>query len=217
MDTTDTKQKITDFFTSYPTRVFEKGCVIIAPDDPLPGIFYLTEGRISQYDITGNGVEVVVNVFKPGAFFPMSWAINKTTNIYFFEASTRVVVHVVPPEDALRFLHDNPEVTFDLLARVYRGADGLLRRMAHLMGGDAKSRLLFEVLNAAYRFGELQEDGKLFVPLKEHDLARHSGLARETVNRNMQSLKKDGILTVTHKGFVISNTSEIEARLGREL
>jgi len=191
---------------------------MIAPDDQLPGVFYLAEGRVSQYDITASGVEVVVNVFKPGAFFPMSWAINKTTNRYFFEASTKVVVvHVVPPADALTFLQDNPDVTFDLLARVYRGADGLLRRMAHLMGGDAQSRLLFEVLNAAYRFGEFQPDGRLFVPLKEPDLARHSGLARETVNRNMQALKKDGLLEVTHKGFLVSDTARIEARLGQEL
>jgi CRP/FNR family transcriptional regulator len=217
MNTTDIKQKIANFFTSYPTRTFEKRHIIIAPDDPLPGVFYLTEGRVSQYDITTSGVEVVVNVFKPGAFFPMSWAINKTQNVYFFEASTKVVTHIVPPDDTVTFLQDNPDVIFNLLSRVYRGADGLLRRMAHLMGGDAKSRLLFELLNAAYRFGEPQTDGKLFVPLSENDLARHSGLARETVNRNMQELKKDGLIEITHKGFIVPDTSDIEARLGREL
>jgi len=213
----DIKQKVISFFTSYPTHVYEKGHIIISPDDPLPGVLYLTQGRVSQYDITASGVEVVVNIFKPGAFFPMSWAINNTPNVYFFEASTKVVAHMAPAGDALQFLRDNPDVTFDLLARVYRGADGLLRRMAHLMGGGANSRLQFELLNAAYRFGEAQEDGKIFVPLNENDLARHSGLARETVNRNMKLLKKDGLVEITHKGFVLSDLSELEARLGREL
>ena len=185
------------------------------PDDSLPGIFYIIEGRVSQYDITSGGTEVVVNVFKPPAFFPMSWAVNNTPNTFFFEASTRVVAYVAPPHDVVRFLRANPAITFDLLARVYRGTDGLLRRMAHLMGGDAQSRLLFELLNAAYRFGELQEDGKTFVPIKETDLARHSGLARETVNRNLQTLKKAGLLDVTHRGFTILDLADLEARLSR--
>src|SRR6266498_3242632 len=181
----DVPQKITGFFTSYPLRTFEKRQILVRAGDALPGVFYIIEGRVSQYDITPSGNEVVFNVFKSGAFFPMSWAMNNVTNHYFFEASTKVFAHVAPAADAVQFLKDNPDVTFDLLARVYRGVDGVLRRMAHLMGGDAKSRLLFELLNTAYRFGEQQKDGSVYIPLKEIDLARQSGLARETVNRNM--------------------------------
>lgn len=215
MSTVDTTQKIATFFTSYPIHTFEKRQILMGPDDPLPGIFYIIGGRVSQYDITASGTEVVVNVFKPQAFFPMSQAINNTPNTYFFEASTDIVTHIAPLADAMQFLRSNPDVTFDLLARVYRGTDGLLRRMAHLMGSDARSRLLFELLNAAYRFGELQKDGTTFVPIKETDLARHSGLARETVNRNLQGLKKAGLLEVTHKGFTISDPAELEAMLSQ--
>jgi CRP-like cAMP-binding protein len=213
----DTSRKIKDFFIAYPLRTFDKRQIIVRAEDMLPGVFYITEGRVSQYDITPSGNEVVVNVFKPGAFFPMSWAMNHTTNYYFFEASTKVVTHVAPAANAVQFLKDNPDVTFDLLGRVYRGVDGVLRRMAHLMGGDAKSRLLFELLNAAYRFGELQEDGSVYVPLKESDLARHSGLARETVNRTLQSLKIAELVNITHSGITIKRIDRVEAMLGAAL
>lgn len=92
--------------------------------------------------------------------------------------------------------------------------DGVLRRMAHLMGGDAKTRLMFELLNAAYRFGEPHKDGSVFLPLKEGDLARHSGLARETVNRNIQALKTASLLTITHNGITVHDLKELEALLG---
>jgi CRP-like cAMP-binding protein len=85
------------------------------------------------------------------------------------------------------------------------------------MGGDAKSRLLFELLNATYRFGERQKDGSTFIALKEGDLARHSGLARETVNRTIQALKADGLLTITHSGIIISDTENLEQLLGTGL
>lgn len=86
--------------------------------------------------------------------------------------------------------------------------------MAHLMGGDAKSRLLFELLNATYRFGEQQEDGTIFVALKEGDLARHSGLARETVNRCMQDFKAAGAVSVTYSGITIKDICQLETMLG---
>ncbi len=213
----DTSEKVAKFFTAYPLQTFEKRHIMVRAEESLPGVFYIIEGRVSQYDITPSGNEVVVNVFKPGAFFPMSWAMNHTPNQYIFEASSKVSAHVVPAADAVQFLKDNPDVTHDLLGRVYRGMDGVLRRMAHLMGGGAKSRLLFELLNAAYRFGEHQKDGTLFIPFKESDLARHSGLARETINRNMQELKTSGVVSVTRGGITIKHLDRLEAMLGTTL
>ncbi len=213
----DISKKIASFFESYPLRTFDRQQIMVRAEDKVSAVFYLVDGRVSQYDITSSGNDVVVNVFKPGAFFPMSVALNNTQNHYFFEADTNVTAHVTPATDAVQFLKDNPDVSLDLLSRVYRGMDGVLRRMAHLMGGDAKSRLLFELLNAASRFGEPQEDGSVYLPLKESGLARHSGLARETVNRGMQDLKAAGLVSVTHSGITIVHTDQLEAMLGLAL
>lgn len=215
--TKDLAQTVSNFFTKYPLRTFDKRQLLIRAETEIEHIFYIVEGRVSQYDITHSGNEVVVNVFKPGAFFPMSSAINHTPNHYFFEASTSTKVHAAPVADAVQFLKDNPDVLFDLLARVYRGVDGILRRMAHLMGGDAQTRLLFELLNAAYRFGELQQDGSVLVKLSEGDVARHSGLARETVNRNIQALKTAGSLTVTRNSIIIKDIEKLEHLLGTDV
>lgn len=213
----DVRGKIEEFFRAYPVKTFAKRQVIVqASENPL-GVFYLEEGRVSQYDISPAGTEVVVNVFKPPAFFPMSWAINQTPNQYFFEASTKVVARMAPAEEAVAFLKSNPDVMFDLLTRVYRGVDGLLRRSAHLMGGDAKNRLIFELLNVAYRFGQERADGSVTVPLKEGDLARHAGLARETVNRLIRNLKAAGLVEITTNGFVLHDMRQLEALLGTDL
>jgi CRP-like cAMP-binding protein len=211
------KTKVSNFFSTYPVRTFEKHETMLQAEIAITDVFYILEGRVSQYDITPTGNEVVVNVFRSGAFFPMSTAINHTENHYFFEASSPVTVHVAPASAAVDFLRTNPDVVFDLLSRVYRGMDGVLRRMAHLMGGDAKSRLIFELLNAAYRFGEVRDDGAIFVPLKENDLARQSGLARETVNRVLQALKSLGAVSVEHGGISVQSTMQLERILGSDL
>jgi CRP-like cAMP-binding protein len=214
---TDIAQHTADFFSQYPLRTFDKRQLLIRAESEIEYVFYMVEGRVSQYDITPSGNEVAVNVFKPGAFFPMSSAINNTPNHYFFEASVKTVVHAVPAADAVQFLKDNPDILFDLLARVYRGVDGILRRQAHLMGGDAKTRLLFELLNTAYRFGEQRQDECVLIPLSEGDLAKHSGLARETISRLIQSLKAVGLVEIDPSGIILKDIQELETQLGGDV
>ncbi len=207
------QQKVAAFFEAYPLRKIDKSQTLIHAGEPLEHVFYLAKGRVNQYDISPRGTEVVVNIFKPGSFFPMSSAINGTAPEYFFGAATNAEVYAAPAKDVVQFLHDNPDVLFDLLSRVYRGADGLLKRMTHMMAGDAKSRLIFEIINSAYRFGEPQPDGSVIVALNEGDLARQSGLARETVSRTMQSLKTTELITVNGGGLVIKNIESLQALL----
>src|SRR4051812_14321930 len=120
----DVRQKITAFFSHYPIHSFKKRQLMIRAEETPSNVFYIIEGRVSQYDITSSGNEIAVNVFKAGAFFPMSTAMNSTPNHYFFEASTAVTVSQAPVADTVQFLKDNSDVLFDLLTRVYRGVDG---------------------------------------------------------------------------------------------
>lgn len=212
----EVKQVLDVFFAGYPLRRIDKGEVVLRPDDMLEHVFYLVEGSVVQYDISAAGNEVIVNAFKPNAFFPMSMAINQTPSDYFFEAATPVVARLAPVSDVVAFLKKNPEVVFDLLSRVYRGTDGLQRRMAHLMGGNAKSRLIFELINAAYRFGEKTPEG-IRIPLTENDLAKRSGLSRETVSRTANKFKQAGLLAVKQNSIVVSDVTKLESLLGSDL
>ena len=210
-------QKIENFFGHYRLRHFNKGYILIYADNDPPGVFHLISGQVRQYDISSSGSEVVVNVFKPPAFFPMSWAINKTSNQYFFQASTDVSLRMAPVNDAVEFLKTNPDVMFDLLSRVYSGTDGLLRRMAHLMGSNASTRLLYELLIVCRRFGQPQPDGTYLVLISEEELARRAGLTRETISRELGKIKKMDLASVSRKGFSIKNLEKIEEQLGSNL
>lgn len=209
--------KIAAFFAKYPEKIFVKRQIIIHAGEDPPGVFLITEGRVSQYDISNAGADLVVNVFKSPAFFPMSWAVNRTANEYFYEAATRVVVRQAPADEVIAFIRSEPDLLFDLLSRVYRGTDGVLRRMSLLMGGDASSRLLFELLNAARRFGEPDGYGSVRLPLNEGDLAKHSGLARETVSRVIKGFKAAGLIQVTKTGVTVPDIKQLEAELDAKL
>lgn len=204
------------FFDAYPLRYAAKGEVLIRPDEPLKDVFYIVSGSVIKYDISPSGNKVIVNEFKTGAFFPMSIAMNHTPNYYSFEAATDSTIKAAPTARVIEFIKKEPTVLYDLLSRVYRGTDGLQRRMAHLMGGDASSRLLFELVTAARRFGNTTKAG-VEIPMSENDLAKRSGLSRETISRMMKKLKADDLLSIRHGSITVHDPKKIEALLGNQL
>jgi CRP-like cAMP-binding protein len=209
-------KKIETFFGQFPKQDFSKGHVLIHAGENPSAIFYLLKGTVREYDIANNGEEVVVNVFKPKAFFPMSYAVNRTPNDYFFEAADNISVRPAPLDESLEFLKDNPDVLFDLLCRVFSGTDGVLRRLAHLMGGSAQSRLIFELIITSRRTGRSEKDG-YHINIKETELAARTGLTRETVNRQLHNLKAHGQVKIIQGGLVIKDLSELEQKLGTGL
>jgi CRP-like cAMP-binding protein len=206
-------KKIENFFSRHKVREYDKGQILIFGGDEPAGIFYLTKGRVKQYDLSQRGNEVIVNVFKPPAFFPMSWAINQTANNYFFEADTKVKTYLCPVKEAVDFIKANPDVMYDLLSRVYRGTDGLLGRVSQLMAGSAKSRLLFELILETKRFGQQDQRGNYTISMNENELGRLAGLTRETVSREMHALVKTGLIKIERNQIMINNLQLLEKKL----
>ncbi len=208
------KKKVDTFFKQYKKQIYKKGEIVIRADDNPLGIFYLTEGLVKKYAISKKGDELVLNIFKPISFFPMSWAINNTKNIYFYEATTQVEVWRAPTEETLKFIKDNPDVLFNLISRVYRGIDGMMLRMSYLMTGSAYERLITELMIQSKRFGRInKKETSIEIKITEKDLATSAGMSRETVSREMKMLKNKGIITLNKNLLVIKNVNKLEAEL----
>ncbi len=204
--------KISNHFINYKVIEYRKGQIITYANEEPEGVSLLLEGLVEQYDITPEGNRITVNVFKPTAFFPMSWAINKTPNSYFYAALSDLKLKRADADKTVAFLRENPDVMFDLLSRVYKGTDALLQRHVVTAKGIAASRLIFELLIDAYRFGEQINETERLIKTKQLSLAARSGLARETVSRELHKLEKDNLIVRTKEGLILS-IAELEKRL----
>ena len=213
----DVTSKINSFFEKYRLVSYSKGQILILPHDETKQIFYLVSGKVKQYEVSYHGDEVVINVFKPGAFFPMWLAINQTPNPYIFETETDVEIRVAPADEVVAFIKENPDIMFDLLSRVYRGLEGVLARMVRLMSGSAKGRLMFEILVECKRFGKRQKNGSCHITISESDLGARAGLSRETVSREMHKLAAEKLLKVNMGKITIFDMSRFEEKLGKVL
>jgi CRP/FNR family cyclic AMP-dependent transcriptional regulator len=213
----DTRAKVHELLSHYPRRTYPKAQILIFANEKPEHIFYIIRGRVRKYDTSYRGEDVVVNVFRPPAFFPMSWAINHTPNKYFYKTEIETEVHVIPVGDTLTLLQENPDITLDLLSRVYLGLEGVYGRLVRLMAGTARSRLIYELIIECRRFGKLQADGSYIAGASETDLAAHTGLSRETVSREVSKLKADDVLHSTGKNIIVTDIAKLEQALGGAL
>lgn len=207
--------KLDAFFTKFKRQTYRKGEILIRADENPLGIFYLKNGRVKNYIISKKGEEVILNIFKPISFFPMSWAVNQTENIYYYEAMTDIEVWRAPKDETVGFIKNNTDVLYDLVKRIYLGMDGLLMRMSYLMSGTAYERLIGEIIILARRFGEMdKKTGRISINIKEKDIAAESGMSRETVSRTMKILKDKKLTVYKSNQLIVESIKSLEEELG---
>ncbi len=200
------KKKVESFFNQYPCFSAPKGKMLISAHEPYPNkVFFILEGRVIQYGISVKGNKSILNTFKPGAFFPMSVQIGESPNRYFFETSEDTIYHTAPANKASDLLKNNPDIQLDLLRRLFVGANGLLDRLNLLLCKDPKSMLLSELYIEALRFGTITPNKKVTLNLTQANLASRTGLARETINRQLASADIKELVAVNRGTLAIKN------------
>lgn len=202
-------EKIVSFIKPFPRVVFRKGEFLLSPYVKPAGIFFLTSGIVRMCNSSKKGDEVIINVYKPISFFPLGWLLNDTENTFFFEAVSLVRTSVVPKPTVRDFLEHEPGVTYDLLQRIVRGLDGYFLRVEGLMSGDARMRVVIQLVLQARRFGKKTREGDV-LEMTHQTLASLSGLSRETVTREIGKLQKQGKILYRNKTLVIPNIELLE-------
>lgn len=217
--------KVYNFFKDLPQARYSSGEAIIKANEKPAKIYYIEKGIVEVRDLSVGSTGFTVNIFKAQAYFPMAWAINHKIYPYTYIALNDVTVRTADPDEVLSFIKSNPDVMLDLLSRVIRGADGLQVRLVLACNSTSTARLLYEILLDAYRFGEstldyrnnssrvlhkpskVQNKSRIYV--KQSTLAMRSGLARETVSRELQKIEQQGFI-VRKKQNISVNIALIE-------
>lgn len=184
--------------------MYKKGEVFVQAGDISPA-YFIARGLVTQYDIAKNGSKLVVNIYKPGSFISLASILNNLPSAFFFEAIESTTVHTAPSNEVVQFLQNNPDVVYDALARVTRGSNGLMLRLARAMEGNAEGRILQELLIMQSRFSGSDE----VISTTDTELAARTGLARETVSRTLKKLNAEGIVRSSRGKVTLPDTFHI--------
>ena len=158
-----------------------------------------------------DGTALTLNIYKPYALFPMSQVLTNKQDKYTYTALTEIQGYFAPQKAFRAFIRKNPGVLFDLLKRIYSGLEGFFGRMESLLLGDACLRLLTQLVIHAKRFGQKDQNRTVFGwHVTQTELASQTGLARETVARELKKLQDKGLVGYHGKRLFVTNTAKLE-------
>lgn len=196
------------FFDKFELRSFAKGEIVIKPTNER--IFFLTKGAVRMFSLSRGGDELTLNIYKAYALFPMSLIFNLQDK-HTFSSLTEVQGYFAPKKDFKKFVTNNPTVLFDLLKRIYQGFDGFFMILEVLLSGDAFYKTLTQLVIYARRFGQKNQNIITFDwHLTHRQLASQTGLARESVTKEIKKLQDKGLIGYSGKKIFIYDLLKLE-------
>lgn len=198
------KRELLDTFFKAHTRLqYKKGETIIRPEDDPSGVFLIEWGFIKAYSITKYGEENVLLVRSTGSLFPLIWAFTGEHRQVSYEAMEPTSLWRVSKADYLDFLDKHPDILPVILEMSIEAYRKHSERVMTLCYRTARERIISFLVVNSRSFGEKNKDGSITIkaPYKQSDIASSVNATRETTSREINALKKKGMLT-TDNGFI---------------
>ncbi len=202
------------FFSKYQPMAYKKGELILRAEDVPFGVYFLKSGFVRQYLLSPSGETFIVHIYKPGSFFPLTWILNDTPNVYHFEAMSPVVVVRAPKDVFLEFLKHHADVLFYATQRLALGLSGFVSRVAQLILDDAYTKTILLLLYYAENFGEKSKEGiMLTIPLTHREIASWIGTTRETASLQVETLVKKGLIMTKGRLLIVRDVSMLQKEI----
>ena len=202
------------FVRRYPLEAHRAKSILLTPSDTLGYVYFLQSGRVSLFDVTPRGDEIVLLPLEHNYVFPIHCLLTDMENTNFYKCETQAYVRKVPMHDMRVFLANDLDAQRYLLSFLNYVANALLRRMLHMASASATERLLYELVIESELFGDADTDGSCIVRIRNNCLARRTGLKPETISRELQKLRKLGIIHNHRDGFRLRDVQKTVAALG---
>ncbi len=210
------KRELLDTFFKTHTRLqYKKGETIIRPEDEPSGVFLIEWGFVKAYTITKYGEENLLIVRSSGSVFPMIWAFTDEHRKVTYEAMEPTSLWRVSKTDYLAFLDKHGEilpVILDMAIEAYRLHS---ERVMTLSYRTARERIISFITVSADRFGLENKDGTITIhaPYKQSDIASSVNATRETTSREINALKKKGLLASQNGSIIIKDYNQLKSML----
>lgn len=166
-----------------------------------------------MYALSPEGEEVTLTIFKAGAYFPLMIPLSERQNTYYFQTQEEVTAFKAPLSDVLLFLHEQPDVLFNLAVSFSKAMMGLTTRIETILFSDAYQK----IVRLLVYFAEKENTGEdtVAITTSQEQIASWLGLQRETVSRNLQTLKKAGLLTTQNNRVTILKLSDLQKEIAK--
>lgn len=204
------------FGTLAQRRHYRAGETLYGQGDEGREMYRLVEGSVRLSVIRQSGCELVYLTFAPGDCFGVSSVVDGGERPHTAQASVDVIVDVLQARDfdTLRVAHRAiDEAIMKLLARQMRAMSA---SFANASLGSLRQRVARCLADAARSFGKPVSNGLILDQhLPQSEIALMVGASRQSVNRILQGLQAEGLVTA-HYGSMILHAPDTIGQIAYE-
>ena len=192
-------------------RGYQRGEVIFHQDDPADRMHIIVEGRVRISITSEDGREKDIALLQQGECFGEMALLDSSERSATATAAEPTRTLTLYRDDFMDFLQEHPEVvatTTSLLTSRIRNANQMLGDLAFL---DVPTRMAKQLVELAGTYAvDSDEPGPVEVPIGQDELARLVGASRETISRALNSYRRLGIVTTSHRRITITDMNALE-------
>ncbi len=192
-------------------RHFHRGEVIFNQGDSADLLYIIVAGTVRISIASEDGREKDIALLQPGECFGEMALLDgsdRSATATAMEASDTLTLL---RQDFFEFIGQHPEVIADttsLLTRRLRHVNQMVGDMAFF---NAPTRIAKHLLELAATYAGVADwQHPVEIPLGQDELARLVGTTRETISRVLNSYRRLGILTISHRRITIVDREALE-------
>lgn len=185
-------------------RTLSDGQTLFTKGDPGEALYGVRRGRILIRTSTSSGKQLTLNVLGSGDVFGEIALLDGRPRTADAVASGPVELFMILRSDFQQLLQRQPEIAQRLI-------ELLCERLRWTSEGMEEASFLSLPLRLARRLLRLAEDFGQEIDISQHELSVLVGAARESVNRQLQQWRREGILELGRSRIEIRSVDRLRA------
>ncbi|KMJ56120.1 Crp/Fnr family transcriptional regulator [Bacillus sp. LL01] len=196
-------------------REWGKGSHLFMQGEPIENVYFIYSGRIKIYKADSRGREQIVAILKEGEMFPHVGFFRKGGYPAFAQVLEQAELVVIPIRDFENILRSNPELCIQVFNVLGKKIVDLQDRLEAQILNNTYEQVIKLLIRLGETNGRKLKDGTTVIKsdYTNQQLANMIGTTRETINRTLTKLKKEGLLKNSSEVRLCFVHEEMEGKL----
>jgi len=194
-------------------RLYLKKSVVFHEGSSKEAVYFIKEGLVKTYKTDSNGNEQIVSILQQGEMFPHTGFFNPDPYPATAETIVDTTLLVIPVKAFEHLVQETPAMAMKIMRVMSEKIKELQEKIQELAGQDVQDRTISFFIKLAEQYGKEQGDMiVIHLPMTHQDIANVIGTSRESVNRMLNQLRKEGIMETDRQGFVVHDLQALHQR-----